>query len=630
MICNRIIIRHLIFTGPQCEKAKLEFKDGLNLVYGASNTGKSFTLKAIDFMLGGTAPLPDIEERAGYDKVLLGFSITGVNDFTLARATSGGPYRLHTGLVTIDDPLAVTQTLAPTSKTKLQKSLPQFLLENLGLSGKRIAKNLAGERENLSFRDLAAISLVDETSIQSERSPVDSELGKLTQTKERSLFRLLVSGIDDSAIIPVVDEKTFATSKAARISVMQELLDSVDARLATDFSERTQLPSQFERLNEALAEIQTEYSAAQQSVRSLISEKRDLSIQILQTAQRGDEIQIHLQRFLQLNLIYESDIARLSTLEEAGFLLVAEHFHSCYVCGAPPEAQVNTENESLDEVRDAALAEVEKIERHRSDLAITVNQLHFELNGINRDLPLLEGRLVDVEKSINLASPKITEIKISLDEILLTRSHVQEGILLVAQSEQYTQRLRDYAELKKPSKDDKPNLVPPGLATHEFAQTVSRVLKAWEFPGDVAVSFDEKSYDLKIDGKLRINNGKGVRAVTHAAFKVALLIFCRERNLPHPGFIVLDTPLLTYRDPIKNPKAGQLTDDEKRLADSSLKTKFFEYLSSISSLGQFIVLENIDPPQGIAELAHVEIFYGASSESRSGFFPRRELGSDFH
>lgn len=613
----------MVFTGAQRETAQLEFSDGLNLVYGASNTGKSFALKAIDFMLGGTEQLPDIKEREGYDKVLLGFTITGVNDFTLARAVNGGVYRLHVGLIKIDDPLAKVQILAPTAKTKNETSLPRFLLEHLGLFGKRLAKTVAGEKENLSFRDLAAMSLVDETSIQSERSPVDSELGKLTQTKERSLFRLLVTGTDDSAIITVVDEKTFATSKAARIEVVQELLDRVDARIAADFSERTQLPLQFERLNESLNKIQSEYSAAQQSVRGLISEKRELTIEIPKIAQRSDEILVHLQRFSQLDLIYKSDIARLDSLEEAGFLFSSEHLHSCYVCGAPPEAQINSESESLDAVRTAALAEIEKIENHRADLALTVNQLNTEFFEINNRLPLLEKRLANVENSIDLASPKIIEAKNSLDEILSARSHVHEGMLLLTQSEQYSQRLREYADLKKPSKEDRPNLAPPSLATHEFAQTVSKVLKAWEFPGDIAVSFDEKTYDLKIDGKLRINNGKGVRAVTHAAFKVALLVFCRERDLPHPGFVVLDTPLLTYRDPMKNLKAGQLAEDEKLIADSSLKTKFFQYLSSISSLGQFIILENIDPPEEITDIAHVETFFGASSVDRIGFFPRR-------
>jgi hypothetical protein len=135
------------------------------------------------------------------------------------------------------------------------------------------------------------------------------------------------------------------------------------------------------------------------------------------------------------------------------------------------------------------------------------------------------------------------------------------------------------------------------------------------------VSFDEKTYDIRIDGKLRTDNGKGVRAVTHAAFKVALLLYCQERDLPHPGVVVLDTPLLTYRDPLRTPRFGALTEDERQLAKTSLKQKFFEHLFELRDAGQFIVLENVDPPNNIENLANVQLFSGVPGTGRGGFFP---------
>ena len=157
----------------------------------------------------------------------------------------------------------------------------------------------------------------------------------------------------------------------------------------------------------------------------------------------------------------------------------------------------------------------------------------------------------------------------------------------------------------------------------DFAQTVSKVLTEWQFPGQRRVSFDEGAYDLRIDGKLRRDNGKGVRAVTHSAFKVALLMFCRERNLPHPGFIVLDTPLLTYRDPLKNKKDGALSPDEQALQNTSLKDFFFEHLAEVAKLGQIIVVENVDLPTNLSSVAHVETFTGDPSNGRFGLFPQR-------
>ena len=52
-----------------------------------------------------------------------------------------------------------------------------------------------------------------------------------------------------------------------------------------------------------------------------------------------------------------------------------------------------------------------------------------------------------------------------------------------------------------------------------------------------------------------------------------------------------------------------------------LKEHFFEHLSKISSMGQIIVVENIDLPANIRSLAHVEVFTGDPSNGRFGLFP---------
>lgn len=106
-------------------------------------------------------------------------------------------------------------------------------------------------------------------------------------------------------------------------------------------------------------------------------------------------------------------------------------------------------------------------------------------------------------------------------------------------------------------------------------------------------------------------------------FKVALLLFCHERNLPHPGFLVLDTPLLTYRDPIRS-KEGPLSADEQALRNTSLKDFFFSHLSRNADKGQFVVIENVDLPPDIEQLAQLETFTGDSMSGRHGLlYPPR-------
>src|SRR5215204_555473 len=93
-------LRHLVCTGPAVELAGLRFEAGLNILYGASNTGKSFAGKTLNYMLGGSKPLPGIDQRADYDAVWLGLVLPDGHEITLYRATAGGAFRVFDGLLT--------------------------------------------------------------------------------------------------------------------------------------------------------------------------------------------------------------------------------------------------------------------------------------------------------------------------------------------------------------------------------------------------------------------------------------------------------------------------------------------------------------------------------------------------
>ena len=61
-----LLLRYLAYFGPDRPAAGLEFERGLNVICGASETGKSFIVETIDFMLGQQEPVRDIPERDGY------------------------------------------------------------------------------------------------------------------------------------------------------------------------------------------------------------------------------------------------------------------------------------------------------------------------------------------------------------------------------------------------------------------------------------------------------------------------------------------------------------------------------------------------------------------------------------
>lgn len=137
------------------------------------------------------------------------------------------------------------------------------------------------------------------------------------------------------------------------------------------------------------------------------------------------------------------------------------------------------------------------------------------------------------------------------------------------------------------------------------------------------VQFDGQTNDITVTGKGRAANGKGVRAVLHAAFNVVVIVYCIENKLPHPGFLVLDTPLLTYREPLTS-KHGDLSDDETVLKATNLAEYFYKHLASLKEEVQVIVIENANPPTAIRDLARIETFTGLRGNGRFGLLGSRD------
>jgi hypothetical protein len=611
----------LTFTGRDKETVGLSFEPGLNVLFGASNTGKSFALKVLDFLLGGSRALPEIKERVGYERAWLALTLPKAGNVTLMRALAGGSLELHPGHVTeTRKGDKSVRRLSARHDAEKTENVSQFLLDELGLAGRWVAMDVNGRKRPLSFRDLVRFGLVDETAIQSETSPAES--GQVVSpTVEHSVFKLLLTGQDDSAVVTVQDRKSFKAATTAKLEVVDELIKQIDEELMADFPQPSELQEQSDRLEETFRRAQEEVRLAQESIRGRLLRKQALAQDIFWREQRSSEIQLNFGRFEQLAEVYTSDIARLEAIEEAGFVLSLNGDKPCPLCGAPPDAQ--KESHGIDDIKRANAAaniEIAKIRKQQTELAKTIEQLNVEAVAIERELNTLGERLDALESELAQLAPTSEGAQQQLDEVLTVRDTVRRGLSLMEQRRALLERRDELTDAKPATKADRPQLGPPSTVMHEFAQKVSEVLKAWKFPGECQVAFDEGAYDIRIDGKNRKDNGKGVRAVTHAAFKVALLIFCRERDLPHPGFLVLDTPLLTYRDPLKS-RQGTLAKDEEALRNTALKQHFFNHLAEHGKLAQFIVIENVDLPDNLASLAHVETFTGDPNVPRTGLLP---------
>lgn len=620
---HRIILCHLAFTGQGIEPCVLEFRSGLNIIYGASNTGKSFTVDALNFMLGGNDPLPSIEQREPFDAVLLGMTVPELGDVTLFRAIAGGAYQLFQGLHQERPVDEIARTLSPKHNKKSEETLSALLLKLLKIEAREVIKKGTGDKEAFTFRSVAPYVLVGEEAMLAKRSPALSSQ-RTSWPAERSILKTLLSGVDDSAIVPSADPKVRKAIVSGKVEFVDELLVRVNNQIGDNTSTREQIEAQVARLSSNADGLQSAVKERQTEIDQLISARRQTLDRLADITAEIGELELTIGRFDELDQVYLTDLKRLESMDEGGVMLLAMATRPCPLCGAQPEHQHHDHGLSeTKSVHAAAKIEMEKIVRDRQALALTTVSLKAEVGSKTK-------RRAEISPSVGEFNAKLAELRpieatVRLEYEVLTKQQSEASSLLrlLLERDRLTIRRTELvAERKSPTKQIKLELGPSGALGHELAKVIQDVLRKWHYPGDVAVSFDMEKLDIRLNGKLRTDNGKGVRAILHAAFKVGVLLFCHEKKLPHPRFLVLDTPLLTYREPLKNTKYGDLTADEAELKASSLKDHFYTHLASLSDKAQFVVLENIDPPADIGA-ATTTVFTGELGNGRFGLFPPR-------
>lgn len=612
-----IRLRHLTFTGPNTVPTELEFADGLNIVYGASNTGKSFASNAILFMLGVSKRLQEIDEIGPYDAAWLGISLPNQRDVTLYRATQSGNFKLYEGLVK-NSSSGVGAVLSQKHDAKRTNTVSHLLLDAMGFAGKQIVRDADGTKNNLSINLLSPYAVVSEEVIITKRSPVFVSGNPPERTFEQNLFKLLITGSDDAAAVTVPKLAVRKVAKGAKIELVDELIAQLDGELGEEPPEQAETEAQLERLDQSAKGLLGRLQAVQYQLDSLIVERRNTTDRRRELQERAVELDLTLHRFAQLQAVYSSDLQRLQSIEEGGYVLVAMSEMDCPVCGAPPDAQKhNHAAEEISMAHTAAAAEARKIEREQRELAHVVTSLEAEAGGLRRTIAKLADDTETLDASIQEARPLEASLRGSYEAYNSKRVGITKVLDLYQRREKLVVRRAEIeAEPTKREGETAP-VGPDSTTMFTFGETVKAVLTAWRFPNADKVQFDGLANDITVGGKSRAANGKGVRAILHAAFNVAVIVYCIENKLPHPGFLVLDTPLLTYREPLTS-RYGDLSDDEAELKATNLAEYFYKHLASLKKEVQIIVIENADPPTAIRDLARIETFTGLRGNGRFG------------
>jgi hypothetical protein len=596
--------------GDDVTPAEISFAKQLNVISGASDTGKSYILHCINYMLGAQDPPKSVPEDAGYDTALMELTTWEDEKIVLQRSLKkGGDFLMfRTDLGNWDVSLA-GETLAWKHQPNRTDTVSAFLLALTDINGV-VIKSKANKTRPLSFRDVARFSLIGETDIISERSPVYPSGQYIKQTEDKSTFDFFVSDEDARSVIVGPDIAVRKAGWRAKVELYDQLIAELQAEASQSLEETTE---RLEKIDAEIEKATTVIATNSDRIQAAGRGRRESWNAIQESRARIGVIDQLLDRFDLLKQHYESDMERLS------FLAEGEHFLSqlgkeahCPLCGALLDdhdgEHTREELDAKRSIQDASRAEVQKIVVHLDDLGLTVSDLRQEKDQRQTAIVERQEQLANAEREIrDELEPKIQATKQELDELLAARRAAQLANSSRTRLDELVASRQGLGPEPKQIRDKTvlDSSVGELSGRRRFCDALQRTLEQWKFMPSGVVEFDEKM-DLLVAGVPRRSHGKGIRAILQSAFTVTLMLHAKDR---HPGVVVLDSPLTSFKE------------KDSYEANEDVQRGFFEHLATLGDRHQVIILENKDPAEDLLDRMRYEHFSGTATGTRQGFYP---------
>jgi len=605
------IIKALELRGQSIIPAQVQFKSGLNVISGPSNTGKTFIFQCINYMLGSSKAPKKIKESLNYSRILLEIETSAGKIYTLESDLKGGDFKLFEKPISeIDHTVSPVKNLARKHDSENEDNLSAFLLKLNNLWGKKIRTNAKGKTRKISYRDVCKLLLIDETRIMTDRSPITS--GQFIQeTEEESLFRFLVSGIDDSDVIEALSPKQI-THRKGKIELLGDLIENSEKELTQfDLSENTE--SHLVRVEKGIDDLILEHSKLKIAFNSLDNERKEFNNELVKIKSNHHYLSELLLRSSILHQQYSSDLARLKSTIEASLLLVGNHTEEseCPVCKTILTSKCDEDN--INQVISSCKIEIIKIsaleeERKKSEILL-IEEKEVMLVEIQKK----ETSIVEITQKLNEdIGEKLTEILKKIEELNKLKAMLIKISELLNRIKSFQNQKEIISRSIPKQHIDNSNYSLSTSLVHPLTVVVKSILEECNYPDLSTVSFSEDKKDLVISGQDRELAGKGYRAITYSSFILALQNIMNNHSYTL-GVPVLDSPLVTY----KKPNAG----GEGITVD--LAMDFYRFAAKNDKIPQLIILENEIPPQDIIDSIHHIVFTQSKEVGRYGFIPNQ-------
>lgn len=585
-------IEKIIVTGSGKTDSIIELSNGVNIIYGPSNTGKTYIVKCIDYMFGSEREPIDISTGYQYIKIIVR---TQCGPITMSRKIGENKIEVSSN----DNNVPSGKYATKASRTNYDKTINSVWLSLIGINDLHLViSNENYKKQILSWRTFSHMFMLTETKIISEYSAILSGRDTSNTAVIASLIFLL-SG-QDFAETETKDTKEIKEAKknAVKAYINKELfrLSERNQELLAQLKENPNIDIAVE-----IEKIMAEISTNEKRINSSIEENQKILAQLYEKNENLSECNVLLNRYDELTTQYDADLKRLNFIVDGEANLNASFSTHCPFCDG--EVVVKKNQNYID----AAKSDYKKIKLQAKDLESASKELRSEKLSLEQEIGTLMAKKKSIEELIEKElKPQVFNLKEKLSTYKDAIECQKEIDILKKLSEQKT------ADMIENDTDEESELkfkVKEHLDysfINELSNGIKSFLENCNYDNLLSVIFDKADMNIVINGKKKSSNGKGYNAYFNSVVAIVLSRYMESKAKYSPDFLVLDSPILSLKE------------KETKKPSETMRNTLFENIVDNQKGIQTIVIENEIPEINYKD-ANIIHFTKEKNNGRYGF-----------
>lgn len=566
---QKFMIEKLRVSGAGKIDGVVTFTDGLNIIQGRSNTGKTWILKCIYYLFSSdTRPYSPL---TGYTDIEGVFMTERYGRITISRKLDEEKVTVTAESTKVDEGEYDTNY-----KKDNSRYLNDLWLRIIGLNETiEVPKTARYARERMSWTNIASVFFADENEIDKSESIVIKD-SRYETPLIASLYFLLTG--DYKKGIPEITKPEVATAKKKAV------VDYIEEQVSALTEKRISYIMQLEELNgmdidKEMQEFTDHIQEVQQEIRDLMDENTAIVRQMAEYQQEDANCRVLLDRYESLISQYKADLQRLDFISKGEQAVNAQPTNGvCPFCGG----ELHPEDD--DSYVEAINAEIKRIASELAVIAATEKSVRGEQETLQHRIKELQDRRAEISDALEEKNQEIQNYRSGMQRFK-DYTTLQNGIDFVNDQLAILGK-KKVAELQKKKNP------PLYHAKQEFEEKVgtgfsvilNKILKECNYRSVGYASWDFSSFDILMDGVPKSEDqGKGYRSFLNSV--VALMLyeyFNTDDVFIKPGFLMVDTPLLGFDE------------NEEAFDGETIKNGLYQYFLNHQGDGQVIIVDNLN------------------------------------